>query len=607
MKICFLGAAGVGKSTFLSALTCMTPDSKGAYCRFPMEKSDGSPNEGVKSIRQAADAIRRGEIIPATTVVRDVAARLSFPDLRRSLDVEFIDLPGSTFSMGYDESDAASLAEIRNHVNACSCIYFFIEPQDLARDKGESRILTFLNVLRDYKAKNGKNKDAVPPLVCLTLTKADAVSISENEAIHRGEASPVDVKKYFEEHAGSNLAALEREVGINYLFYAAFSSVRGGRLNLNTNEFTQLFKPLVKHIDDVDWWDWIKKILLWCLGVLAVCGLLWGIIDAITDIKRKEQKDIIEQLNRTDTTPESYKTKRELIERIEDTVIQKNAREKLEQEIEKQRGELSEQIRTAKEEYYRSPILENKRHYNKLTENYVKNFPGHPLPEDLKIDPRIEEIPIIDKILHVQNVNDSISAYLSARSSVIEEYLEQISGNGAEVGEIRHALDTARILCEPRDYTMYVDTNRLDGDNRLAFYVQTKVAPGGELYPEDEEGAVKDAGFKKQAEFHENILFEWQAGTHLELHVWDNNYHWTSFDGRIVSYDRLAIGRFCGLQSCPLSDPQKDWHKGIRVSTRIYCDGQEIKKESVDSVEKYIFGNGYWEQRKDYINSQLNR
>lgn len=603
MKICFLGAASVGKSTFLAALSCKKIDSSGAYWHFPMEKQDGSSNEDAKRNAEIAEAIRNGYIQPATTEVHYGEGIIHFPGQSNDLRVEYIDFPGSAFSKGYDSSDAESIEPIRSHVKDCYCFYLFIAPDDLSQDGGASRIKTFLNVFYDCKEKNPQS---MKPYVCLALTKADKV---DDEDIRNGKSTPTYVKEYFEKHAGDNLTALINEVGDDRLFYAAFSTRRDGELDLNDNEFRQLFHPLVNATNDIA----RRKKFLWYAGMFSV--ILGGstfFFFILPEWRRQADEKIVAEIHEMlPVTTHNIKTLESKVKKIKVQDTRVREERLLQKAIEKLREIKTDAVKEAKIAYYKDPSDENKRRYLTECELYKKCFDD--FPHILKFNPIVEELPIIDSILHTRNTDNHLPSYLNARNIKIQEYHRRFSLNCTEAGQIKQAIQTSQMLSEMHDYTLIMKVDPMEDNNRMAFMVQTKSAPKGKSYPDDEEDDVKAKGFNKQSEFNEKISFKWDASKPLELHVWNNNYHVTSFTGRIAPApgEKFPIRHFCKLTQATLTDTDGGWHEEVRITTHIFADGRKLESSDIDLVEKYIYDNAYWQERREsvqeIINNELNK
>lgn len=604
MKICFLGAASVGKSTFLAALPCKNPDRSGAYWHFPMERQDGTKNEDAQRIAEIAQAIQGGHIPPATTEVHSGEGIIHFPEQSNDLCVEYIDFPGSAFSKGYDSSDAEIVEPIRSHAKDCDCFYLFIEPDDLNRDGGASRIKTFLNVFRDRKETN-TNPKPISPYVCLTLTKADNV---DEEDIRDGKSTHAQVKEYFEKHTDADcLAALRTEVG-DGLFYAAFSTRRGGKLNLNDNEFRQLFYPLVDATNTLE----RNKKILWYAGIfIAILGCSAFYLCILPKWQAQADKRIVDQIyEMLPVTTHNIKSIESKAREIKVPATRVSVERSLQKPIEELKRIKTDDVKEAKKAYYMNPSDENKRRYFSECESYKKGFDD--LPYMLKVNPIVEELPIIDNILHTRNTDNHLPSYLNARNHKIQEYLRRFSHNCTEAGQIIQAIQISQMLSETHHYTMSVKVDKLKDDNRMAFLVQTKSAPKGECYPKDEEDDVKAKGFTNQAEFNEKISFEWNASKPLELHVWNDNYNWCSFMGRIAPApgEKFPIRHFCKLTQATLTDTNRGWHKDVRITTHIYVDDRKLESSDIDLMQRYIYDNVYWQERRnsvqEIINNELN-
>ena len=605
MKICFLGAASVGKSTFLAALSCKKPDPSGAYWHFPMKKKDGKSNEDARRNAKAAETIRAEETLPPTAEVHSGEGIIHFPEQSNELRVEYIDFPGSAFSKGYDSSDAESIEPIRRHVKDCDCFYLFIEPDDLNRDGGASRIKTFLNVFRDRKETN-TNPKPIRPYVYLALTKADNV---DEEDIRDGKSTPAQVKEYFEKHTDADcLAALITEVGGDRLFYAAFSSRRDGGLNLNDNEFRQLFYPLVAATNAMA----SRKKFLWYAGIpLAIVGVIAFCLFKLLAWREQADKSIVEEIHEMlPVTMHNIKTLESKVKEIKDQTTRVREERELQVEIAELKRKKADGVKEAKRAYYLNPSQVNRNRYIEESGEYKKIF--ETLPSSLNINSIIEELPVVDDILHTRNTDNHLPSYLNARNHKIQEYLRRFSCNCTEAGQIIQAIQISQMLSETHHYIMSVKMNKMNDNHRLAFFVQTNSAPKGKPHPNDEEDEVKAKGFTKQAEFNEKISFEWNASKPLELHVWNDNYNWCSFMGRIVpaSGEKFPIRHFCHLTQAPLNDTGKDWHKEVRITTHIYAGDRKLEASDINLMEKYIYDNAYWQERRDsvqeIINNELN-
>lgn len=593
MKICFLGAASVGKSTFLSLLPHLKYQD-GSYCHVPFEKADNTDNEDASYISEGAHAISNGEMLPPTTGIRKGTAIIHIPAAGEQ-ELDFIDLPGSSFTKGYEDSCARVVQDIRSYINECECIYFFIEPDDLKTDGGKELFHIFCNVLLDYQKKNKHT----PPLICLTLTKADK---ADHEDIRRGKATPEQVRAYFEEHAGEHLKTMAQHAGGSFFFYAAFSALRQD--GLSQGEFSQLFKPLLetkkKHR--------AMAMLSWLIPAAILLGIGWLYFADIAPKARSAEQDRIQSvLNDTTVTAENVDELLSLAAKLKDGMARQKQEQRIKQAWDQLRQYGEANVKRAKKEYYLNPVENNRIAYNDTKKEYERKFGSKsPLPSNLNINTSVTEIPVLDEILHTRDVNGHMPTFLSMRNLKIQTFLNRFYTECDEAQKILQAVSMAKLFAQKERYVLSVQT-KLNTNNRLIFYVQTKPVPIGELYADDEKDEVNKIESPDVAEYRKSLEFEWCIGMPLELHVWNNNYHKLSFTGRIVPArgERIAIRRFCRLDNTALSDTDKEWHREIKLNVNLYHNGKELQKGDLDLVEEFILSDAYWQKRRDDIKQRI--
>lgn len=624
MKICFLGAASVGKTTFVSALLNMAE----SYPRFyaPFKDAAGNPNSAVKDIQKDAETLARGGSVPATTMIRKVYGLLLQGE-NEGVEIEFIDLPGSLFTQGYLRKDLNAIKSIRDFVLTSDYLFFFFEPDDFEQNKGE-RVRTFMEVLQDYYDVTGSAKI---PHVTLVLTKADLCP----QVYMRGKdcTNPEDVRKYMAEHSDGAINKLIKMAHGEHCVSFAAISTRSSKspLVLSAADFKGLFQDIFAGLQATRRAKIVKR-GLWAMGIALFCtaGIWWW----VTQPKAPIGKSPLETRKQTENRlEEEYETKEAQLNEKEAIILNKDNfkenedffsaftattisgkedlkdkarkiwkklkndyRERLlNSEISRRREELKINWDVVIFNEFLSCKKEYEEHFHTLPNSYD-------LPETLREYHSLRRIANISAGLHMDKV--------CARISAIKEFLAYQSVLlDSEASEIHKALDLGTYLSSGKFLTVDITANcdRIHKDETYWFSID-KNCNSDQAENKDK----KTVKAEKDKSIQRKVLISWNFGDDIAIRLGEFD-NWRSGGTEhlrgVIKYASRpdTLSSLCGSSevagSSIVAVTGGDWKGELTFTTKVFkgdaikhsSNAVEITKEDMAAIKKYLLDDTYWE------------
>lgn len=623
MKICFLGAAAVGKTTFVSALLSMAE----SYPRFyaPFTYPDGSNNDAVKDIMRDAEVLAAGGTVPSTTIVRKVFGRLLLTQ-DTGVDIEFIDLPGSLFTRGYIDKDAEAIDQIRQFALDSDYLYFFFEPDDFSGDCSE-RVRTFLEVLQDYYESAAPDKT---PHITIVLTKADLcpeLYLSEN-----GRTNPDTLREYMVQRSDGLMTKLEETAdGRGNVSYAAISTRNeSSNLFLSSEDFQGLFSKIFANLEAGRIKRGIKRYLAaLCVVAIAVLSGMWlytspdSPIDntASLEVKYNRYAKVISEHKQDVLNKDNYaRIKKELIEDMADaptidgkTNLLSSATELWQKLVHDYKQRLLSDIKSRRDSLLVSWSEISYREYGRIRKEYEDAF-GQ-LPPEYSLSNTLKDYHTIREIAGMSNFD--ICDKARNRVSAIEDYMrwQRLISDDTEIGEIREALGLAKYLCggsypltleitancakihKDETYWSIVDNN-INFDKAQEEDDVVEEVPSDKLPKASEDGVVS-----------QRVLFHWSIGKDISIRFWERGNKRSGWDEHLrgvikLAHRNCALMDLCGARG--LQAGEGDWNAaGLSFSTRVFkgdatqraSSASEITQEDIQNMCKYILEDEYWNQK----------
>lgn len=617
MKVCFLGAAAVGKTTFVSALLSMAE----SYPRFyaPFTYPDGSGNDAVKDIMRDAEILAAGGTVPSTTIVRNVFGRLL---LRQDtgVDIEFIDLPGSLFTRGYIEKDTEAIAQIRRFTLDSDYLYFFFEPDDFSGDCSE-RVRTFLEVLQDYYDSAAADK---APHITIVLTKADLcpeLYLNEN-----GRTNPDTLREYMAQRSGGLMAKLEETAGgSGNVSYAAISTRNEtSNLSLSSVDFQGLFSKIFANLEAEGSKRKTKRFLV-ALGGVALAGLAYFLIPSLYGIYQEKLysdysaaiaahgQEVLNKVNYADIQKALIEDMKDcpMIEGKNDlkaeakTVWQRlreDYRQRLLHDIQnRRRGLLASWSETSFQEY------------EKIRKEYEDVF-GQ-LPPECSLPDTIRDYHELWKIAGMSS--SDIGDKARSRVTLIKDYLgwQKAIGDDTEKAEIRKALELAGYLSDSTHSLTLEITANCDKIHQGETYWFIADSNTGFDKAEEEDKVVEEVPSEKlpkapgDGAVSQRVLFHWRIGKDVSIRFWERGNKRSGWDEHLrgvikLAHRNCALEDLCGTRG--LQAVEGDWSAaGLSFSIRVFkgdatrraADAPEITRDDIQNMYRYILEDEYWNQK----------
>ena len=618
MKICFLGAAAVGKTTFVSALLSMAE----SYPRFyaPFTYPDGSGNDAVKDIMRDAEVLAAGGTVPSTTIVRNVFGRLL---LRQDagVDIEFIDLPGSLFTRGYIEKDAEAIAQIRRFTLDSDYLYFFFEPDDFSDDCSE-RVRTFLEVLQDYYDSAAVDK---APHITIVLTKADLcpeLYLNEN-----GRTNPDTLREYMAQRSDGLMTKLEETVGgRGNVSYAAISTRNEtSNLSLSSVDFQGLFSKIFANLEAEGSKRKTKHFMaaLCVVAIAVLCGM-WlftsadSPIDNTASLKAKydHYANVISEHEQDVLNKDNYAiVKESLIGDMADaptlvgeTDLRSSAMELWQKLCSDYKQRLLDDIQSKINDLKGHWSESSYQRYGEIKKEYEDAFGMLP-PECTLLD-TLQDYHTLRVIAGMSN--SDICDKARSRVLAIEDYMrwQKAISNDTEKAEIRKAVELARYLCDSSNsLTMEISAScmKIDQgetywfivDNNINYDVDEEENKVVDNVPDEKLPQAPADGIVKQ-----RVVFHWCFGKDISIRFWRNGWSEYLCGALKLAYRNCALMDLCGARG--LQSGEGEWcAAGLSFSTRVFkgdatqrASGiQEITREDIQNMCRYILEDNYWNQK----------
>lgn len=625
MKICFLGAAAVGKTTFVSALLSMAE----SYPRFyaPFTYPDGSNNDAVKDIMRDAEVLAAGGTVPSTTIVRKVFGRLLLTQ-DSGVNIEFIDLPGSLFTRGYIDKDAEAIDQIRQFALDSDYLYFFFERDDFSGDCSE-RVRTFLEVLQDYYDSAAPDKT---PHITIVLTKADLcpeLYLNEN-----GRTNPDTLREYMAQRSGGLMAKLEETAGgSGNVSYAAISTRNEtSNLSLSSEDFQSLFSKIFANLEAGRIKRRIKHFMaaLCVVAIAVLCGM-WLFTSADSPIdntasleaKYHHYENVISEHEQDVLNKDNYAiVKKGLNEDMKDaptlvgkTDLRSSALELWQKLCNDYKQRLLDDIQSKINDLKGHLSEISYQRYGEIKKEYEDAFgtlpPEYTLPDTLK------DYHILREIAGMSN--SDICDKARSRVSAIEDYMrwQKTISVDTEKEEIRNALKLAKYLCDSNNsLTLGITANCKKIHKGETYWF---IADNNINFDEDQEedDVVEKEPIEKLPEapangvVNQRVVVKWCFGKDISIRFWErgNLRSWETVNLRGVinlAHQPCALTSLCSASG--LQAGEGDWRDaGLSFSTKVYKGDAtqrasgipEISRQDMQNVRRYILEDDYWEHKAE--------
>lgn len=642
MKICFLGAASVGKTTFVSALLNMAE----SYPRFyaPFKDAAGNPNSAVKDIQKDAETLARGGSVPATTMIRKVYGLLLQGE-NEGVEIEFIDLPGSLFTQGYLRKDLNAIKSIRDFVLTSDYLFFFFEPDDFEQNKGE-RVRTFMEVLQDYYDVTGSAKI---PHVTLVLTKADLCP----QVYMRGKdcTNPEDVRKYMAEHSDGAIDKLIKMAHGEHCVSFAAISTRSSKspLVLSAADFKGLFQDIFvrthARIQATRRAKIVKRGLLAAGIVLLSATGIWWCINRPTapsvpipyPIPPKPGEPphppIIISLPGTpeqieNQKIEDYNTAADKLKKKENTILTKDNFKGMEsffthefnppsilgkEDLKDKARKIWEKLKNDYRERLLNSEISRRREELKINwdvvifneflsckKEYEEHF--HTLPNSYDLPETLREYHSLRRIANISA--GSHMDKVCARISAIKEFLAYQSVlHDSEVSEIHKALDLGTYLSSGKLLTVDITANCDRIHKKETYWFSIDKNCNSDQAENKDKKTVKA---EKDKSIQRKVLISWNFGDDIAIRLGEFD-NWRSgltehLRGVIKYASRPdTLSSLCGSSKVAVTGG--DWKGELTFTTKVFkgdaikrsSGAVEITKEDMAAIKKYLLDDTYWE------------
>ncbi len=617
VHICFLGDTQVGKTTFLAALY-RTNHSSGH-----MSTTFDDVNQTGTFLGMIADSIEKNSGAPPTTDTIRFQARLVW-EKNQYIPIEFVDIPGERFSEAYRSTNDSEIKEMRNFINTCSFLYFFIDPELLEKDISENKRRIFTPLKNLYKDYYDKNPTA--PVLCLTLTKIDKYKeywSDDGLSIFKSK-----INEYYQD----DLEIIEKYTSdIHMACISSFYEGDSTKLELTEKMFAELFDPLKTMCMEEEGRlakeqrkSRRKKIVFYTAIALMALLLVYPWYEY--------ERDRVQQFGKSRSGFfEYYEDQKQYVTRrleqapssINDDNLERARKQyenlalthpRFKQHILEQwikvrtpyQTELHNRILDVILDLRAHPDLSKCDHYDSLRHLYTNNIDAS-LPQELILDKyNLFMTSRIDEILKIQ-FRGRARDYVHSRMMALRDFIalkpdsQESSFSAENLSELKKSIEIGEALCESKHYNVIIKSRGLSKECNLFYRLQIGPDNAASQVITSKKTFQNSRGASTEA-FH----FTWNIDQKIKVSLMTESFTikevcadiWRDSNDNDVALSLLASDKW----------QENSYNFGNSYAKNVEfqfimldSEGLVVAMEDIELVRRYILGNQFWSQLKEQL------